>query len=149
MLYVLDRPDGSVALLRLADLDRWTSLDARMRPLRRSRGVSGTPAAEVRVIAAASACGAVYELEIAERLLEGEDVASERLAAPVSGTGASGWFAPPRDWAARLRREDCGLFRAPYPLTRLRDRGHLPRPTFPSDRGPALRPCRSCRAGWL
>ncbi|MBK6920518.1 MAG: hypothetical protein IPH07_24165 [Deltaproteobacteria bacterium] len=145
MLYVLSAPDGRVALLHLEDLDRWsTARHHPSNPLRRKPLVRGVPVDQILVLGVCGQHGAVYELEAAERLVEGEDVASDRLAEPPRSDSdggyrcdaASTWFSPPSDWDARLRAEDVGLFRVPRPLTELRDRGSLPHPRCPSD-GPA------------
>ena len=137
-LYVLGAPDGRVALLHLHDLSQWVDLQERMQPLRRyGRGrLNGIAVGDVVVLGISGLCGVVPELEAAERLVEGEGVASDRLARPPEQDtrACSDWFEPPTDWADRCRREDVGEFPQPRPLAELRDRGHLPRPRLPSDR---------------
>lgn len=137
-LYVLGAPDGRVALLHLHDLSQWVGMQERMHALR-ARGrteLHNVLIADVVVLGVSGLCGVVYELEAAERLVEGEAVASDRLARPPERDvrACSDWFVQPADWSARCRAEDVGAFPQPRPLAELRDRGHLPRPRLPSDR---------------
>jgi hypothetical protein len=139
-LYVLGAPDGRVALLRLPDLDAVTRRRDRTAVLRRwgDRGggaFQGVRLDGVTVLGSSGLCGELYEYEAAERLVEGEDVASDLLAQPPEQDtrACSDWFVPPADWLERCCAEDVGWYPTPRPLAELRDRGHLPRPLCPSD----------------
>lgn len=132
MLYVLEDPQGRVAILRLED--RGTNVDHgnRVRCLRGRTEVHGVALADARVIGTSAAC----DWDAHDQPTNEEQHAAYTLLGRIATRGPTPWVSKPADWADRLVRARVGLFGPDYVCTleTVRERqGYIARPRYPDD----------------